>query len=314
MSVQISVERILAAPRYIDPVFLNSAVLENTALDRSLRCRAVLKVETQNPVGSFKGRGTELFAATALSGNETVVCASAGNFGQGLARAAGRRGQACVVFAAETANTNKIQAIRGFGADVRLTGADFDAAKEAAKTYAAEHRLRYVEDGSEASIGEGAGTIALELLWAAPCDAIVVQLGNGSLLAGIGTLFRRRSPQTRIVAVVAQNAPAMKLSIEAGRPVATSRANTIADGIAVRVPIEATLGLLRQCCDEIIAVDEATILQAMRLAKRDLGLVLEPAGAAGIAGLLAQPERFEDQRVATILSGGNISHEHLAQL
>src|SRR5205085_11614668 len=130
---------------------------------------------------------------------ETVVCASAGNFGQGLARAAGRRGQRCVVFAAENANPTKVQAMRRFGADVKLVGTDFDAAKEAAVAYTYQHGLRYVEDGSAPSIAEGAGTIGLELLAgsaqapqrvAQPLDAIIVQLGNGALLAGVGTVLR----------------------------------------------------------------------------------------------------------------------------
>jgi threonine dehydratase len=314
MNLQISIDRIFAAPHSIDPAFLNSPLLQNTQLDQSLGCRGVLKVETQNPVGSFKGRGTELFAATALTARETVVCASAGNFGQGLARAVVRRGHGCVVFAAETANPVKIEAIRRFGADVELIGTDFDAAKQAAMAYAAERGLRYVEDGSEASIAEGAGTIALELLSWPPCDAILVQLGNGALLAGVGTLLRERSAQTRIIAVVAENAPAMKLSIEAGRAVETEQANTIADGIAVRVPIPGTLELLRTCCDEVAAVEEAAILEAMRLVKRELGLVLEPAGAAGIAYLLTKPNRFRGQRVAAILSGGNVSRDLLQKL
>ena len=108
MNRKISMAGIAGAPPQIDPVFLNSPVLKDTSLDRSLGCQLVAKDETQNPVGSFKGRGTELFAATALTPGQTVVCASAGNFGQGLARAAARRGHACVVFAAENANPMKI--------------------------------------------------------------------------------------------------------------------------------------------------------------------------------------------------------------
>jgi threonine dehydratase len=314
MNLKISLANITAAPPRIDPVFLDSPVLQDTSLDRSLGCQLLAKVETDNPVGSFKGRGTELFAATALTPGQTVVCASAGNFGQGLARAAGRRGHACVVFAAENANPVKIEAMRRFGADVKLVGSDFDAAKEAAGTYASEHGLRFVEDGSEASIAEGAGTIGLELAASGRFDAILVQLGNGALLAGVGTALRELAPQTEIIAVVAANAPAMKLSIEAGRVIPTGTVNTIADGIAVRVPIPGTLELLRQCCDDVVAVEEAAILQALRLVHRDLGLMLEPAGAAGVAAILADAERFRGRRIATLFSGGNLSSELRTQL
>src|SRR4051812_40673544 len=112
MTFAISMPAILAAPPLIDPVFLNSRLLAGTPLDTTLGCRVIAKLEIENPVGSFKGRGTELFAATALAPGEAVVCASAGNFGQGLARAVRKRAQSCVVFAAETANQVKIAAMR----------------------------------------------------------------------------------------------------------------------------------------------------------------------------------------------------------
>jgi threonine dehydratase len=145
-------------------------------------------------------------------------------------------------------------------------------------------------------------------------DAVLVQLGNGALLAGVGTVLRELAPRTEIIAVVAASAPAMKLSIEAGRAVQTAKANTIADGIAVRVPIPGTVELLRYCCDDVVAVDEAAIVEALRLAHRELGLVLEPAGAAGIAAIMADPARFRGRRVATLLSGGNLSNELRTQL
>lgn len=149
MPMQTRLDRILDASRHIDPVFLDSPTHTSDALDAALRCQLVAKDETSNPIGSFKGRGTELFAALALQPGEPVVCASAGNFGQGLARAAIRRGHACTVFAAETANPVKLDAMRRLGADVRLAGADFDAAKDAVRHHAAAGGQRFVEDGNE---------------------------------------------------------------------------------------------------------------------------------------------------------------------
>jgi threonine dehydratase len=298
---------ILAASRHIDPAFLDSPVDTDSRLDGLLGCQVLAKVELDNPVGSFKGRGTELFCATSLREAEHLVTASAGNFGQGLARAAARRSHPCVVFAAENANRVKVEAMRRFGADVHLAGADFDAAKVAARRHANTHDLRFVEDGLEPAIAEGAGTIALELLRDTSFDAIVLPLGNGALLAGIGTVLRELAPHTEIIAVVADNAPAMKLSLEAGRVVETDKAETIADGIAVRVPIASTLADLRACCDDIVAVSEQDIFDAMRLVHQCLGRTTEPAGAVGLAAILADRRRFADRRVATILSGGNIS-------
>ncbi|WP_266159584.1 threonine ammonia-lyase [Dyella silvatica] len=303
------IANILAASRQIDPVFLNSPTASDDALNAALGCHVVAKIETANPIGSFKGRGTELFCATALRAGESMVCASAGNFGQGLARAATKRGSPCHVFAAQTANPLKVEAMRRFGAIVHLVGHDFDQAKHAAREYANEHGMRFVEDGVEPAIAEGAGTIAIELASAQPFETMLVPLGNGALLAGVGTALRHIAPHVDIIAVVAAAAPAMKLSLEAGQAIETESANTIADGIAVRVPIADSLAHLRACCDAVVAVSEADIFKAMQLVHRHLDLVLEPAGAVGIAAILAEPGRFADRRVATILCGGNISVE-----
>ncbi|MGO4701975.1 threonine ammonia-lyase [Dyella sp. 2RAB6] len=312
MATPLDLDGVFAAPSLIDPVFLRTPMRVSPALDTALGCRLLAKDETDNPIGSFKGRGTELFVATALHPGEAVVSASAGNFGQGLARAATRRGHACTVFAAEAANPAKLDAMRALGADVRLAGADFDAAKAAARRYAEEMKLRFVEDGAEPAIAQGAGTIALELLAEAAPEVVLVPLGNGALLEGIGSVLRARLPSAEIVAVVAAGAPSMKLSLEAGRAIETERADTIADGIAVRVPIASRLAQLRRCCDRIVAVDEAQLMRAMRLLHRHLGMVVEPAGAAGVAAILAEPKRYTGRLVATVLCGKNI-HPSLRQ-
>jgi threonine dehydratase len=301
------IQRMRDALRHIDPVFLHSRVVESDALDAIAGCQVLAKVELENPVASFKGRGTEWFCETALIPGEPLVCASAGNFGQGLARAATRRGHACIVFASHGATSVKVEAMRRFGADIRLAGEDFDAAKQVARVYASAQRLRFVEDGGEPAIAEGAGTIALEILDAEDFDVMVVPLGNGALLAGIGAAMRYLAPRVQIVAVVAQNAAAMKHSLEAGYVIETARADTIADGIAVRVPIAGSLSALRACCDAVIAVTEQQIFEAMQLIHRHLHLLVEPAGAVGVAAVLAEAPRFATRRVATVLSGGNIA-------
>jgi threonine dehydratase len=306
MTLSLDLDGVLAASPQIDPVFLHTPLRRAAALDDALGCRLLGKDETDNPIGSFKGRGTEWFVATALNSGEAIVSASAGNFGQGLARAATRRGHACTVFAAQTANPAKLEAMRALGAEVRLAGMDFDAAKSAARQYAEEHRLRFVEDGAEPAIAQGAATIALELLAEAAPEVVLVPLGNGALLEGIGSVLRARAPSVEIVAVVAAGAPSMKLSLEAGRAIETAHADTIADGIAVRVPIASRLPQLRRCCDRIVAVSEAQLLDAMRLIQRHLGMVVEPAGAAGVAGILAEPARHAGRLVATVLCGKNI--------
>jgi threonine dehydratase len=306
----LDIARMLTARRHIDPVFLDSPLVDHPALDAELGCTLVSKVETLNPIRSFKGRGAELFAACELQPGAALVCASAGNFGQGLARAAARRGHPCIVFAAETANPVKVEAMRRLGADVRLAGADFDAAKSAARDHAREAGMRFVEDGAEPTIAEGAGTIGVELTAAAPgLEVVTVPLGDGALLAGVGAAIRHNAPQVEIIGVVAEQAPALQLSLAEGRVVETERADTIADGIAARLPVAEALAMLAGRYDAIVAVAEDDIVRAMQLVHDRLGLVLEPAGAVGIAAIMANRQRFRGKRVATILTGSNISRE-----
>ena len=303
------VAQIEAAAHAIDPLFLHTPLVRSEALDRALGREVVLKVETLTPIRSFKGRGASwLLQRLGGEAEGGLVCASAGNFGQGLAHAARSHGVTATVFAATGANPLKIEAMRGFGAEVRLEGHDFDAAKAAARSFAAATGRIFVEDGLHAAIAEGAGTIALEMGAAGALgDVILVPLGNGSLVNGIGAWIKARHPATRVVAVAAAGAPAMALSWRAGHAIETPSTRTIADGVAVRVPVPEALAVMRTTVDDVLEVDEAAILQAMRLAFQTLGLVVEPAGAVGLAALVADPDLGRGQRVSTILCGGNVT-------
>jgi threonine dehydratase len=278
-------------------------------LDRELGCRLALKVETLTPIRSFKGRGASwLVHRLGDSARAGLVCASAGNFGQGVAYAARARAIPTTVFAAVNASPVKVAAMRAFGAEVRLEGVDFDAAKAAARDFAAVSGRVFVEDGAHPAIAEGAGTIARELDRAgALTDTVLVPLGNGSLVNGIGTWIRARRPEVRVVAVAAAGAPAMELSWRAGRAIETPGVATIADGVAVRVPVPEALAVMRSTVDDILLVGEADIVAGMRLAFSSLGLVAEPAGAIGLAALLAAREEFSGRDVTTLLCGSNVT-------
>ncbi|XWN33250.1 MAG: pyridoxal-phosphate dependent enzyme [Devosia sp.] len=303
---RLSPQRIEAASCLIDPVFLKSPQFVCAPLSDALGVDTVLKVETLNPVRCFKGRGADLYVAT-LEGEAALVCASAGNFGQALAYCAGKRGLPVTVYTSVTANPLKVERMRALGATVVLEGADFDAAKAAANENAG--KAHFVEDGKEVAISEGAGTIAVELVaMGGPLDAVVVPLGNGALLSGIGAYLRHKSPQTAVIGVVAEGAPAMERSWRKKQVVVTESADTIADGIGVRVPVPEALDDLEGLIDDIVIVDDDAILSAMGLAHRHAGLVVEPAGAAGLAAIAEYKERFAGMRVATVLCGGNVSH------
>lgn len=303
----LSADRIAEAMSLIDPVFLRTPLLRETTLDRALGLELSLKIETLNPLRSFKGRGTDLLVSQ-LRDQRLLVCASAGNFGQGLARAAARRSRQAIVYAARNANQLKVDAMRAFGAEVRLFGKDFDAAKDAARRFAASCDAYYVEDGAVAEIAEGAGTMALELSEAGLMpETILVPLGNGALITGIGAWCRHAERGTRVVGVVAQGAPAMQLSFAAREPLPTETARTIADGIAVREPVPYAVEMMKSTVDEVIGVSEDAIIRAMRLVLGHTGIVVEPAGVVGIAALLEYPERWRGARVAVPLCGGNVT-------
>lgn len=291
----------------IDPVFLRSPELCDTPLDSALGCRLVLKDETRNPIHCFKGRGASLYSAE-LDGGRRVVCASAGNFGQAMAWACRARGIPLTVHAGVHANPLKIERMRTLGAKVVLYGTDFDAAKDEARSRAAAAGDRYVEDGREPAIAEGAGTIGVELLASGdPPDAVILPLGNGALLTGVGRWIKARAPGTRVVGVCAAGAPSMAESWRSGRVVTHTETATIADGIAVRVPVPEALADMAGTVDDVLLVSEASLHEAMRLLYRNTGLAAEPAGAAGVAALLEHRAQFQGRTVATVLCGGNLT-------
>jgi threonine dehydratase len=308
---RLSLDRIARAMHVIDPVFLDTPQYRAEAVEAELGCRLVVKVESVNPIRSFKGRGSSL-AAAGLAAGSRVVCASAGNFGQAMAYACRTRELFCRVYASVTANAYKVERMRALGAEVVLEGEDFDAAKLAARRHAAASGARMVEDSLEPATGEGAATIGVELLrWPRAFDAMVIALGNGALATGVGRWFKAHSPSTEMVAVAAAGAPAMVESWRSGRIVTHERINTIADGIGVRLPVPEAVADMAGTVDDCLTVGDDSMLAAMRLLHRQLGLVVEPSGAAGIAALMQHPARFEGKLVATVICGGNLTQEQM---
>jgi threonine dehydratase len=310
---RLSVERIGQAASVIDPVFLNSPQFRTEPLEKQLNCRVVVKVETLNPIRSFKGRGAEYLLAT-LSGRPHLVCATAGNFGQGMAFAARKRGMPLTIFASINANPLKVERMRALGAEVRLAGENFKEAHSAAKAFAAEYGAQLIEDGRIPAIAEGAGTIGLELLrWPEPFDAILVPLGDGALIGGVARWVKAHRPATQIIGICASGAPAMERSWRARQAQELGQTTTIADGIAVQSPYPEAVADLVGLADDILLVEDHALLAAMQQAHRELGVVLEPSGAAGLAALKTYRDRFKGQLIATILTGGNVTPEQMRQ-
>jgi threonine dehydratase len=296
----------------IDPVFLDSPVLAHGALDAALGCACVLKIETLNPIRSFKGRGAEAVMASMDPLPAHVVASSSGNWGQGLSRAARRRGVGVTIFSEEGDNPQKLDAMRQLGADVRLAPRGSDT-KAAARRVADSMGARFVEDGGHPEIAAGAGTMAEELTRQRPeLDAVIVPIGDGALISGVGSWFKAASPLTRVVGVTATGSPAMRLSLEAGRPI-TAPADSIAVGIAFHPPVASAVDDVAAVVHEVVSVDDEALLDAMALLLRGAGVVSEPSGAAGIAAILRHRSLFAERRVAVIITGSNVRPELLAE-
>jgi len=309
--MRLSLGRIEEAATAVDPVFLHSPHYRWDWFSARFGVDLFVKVETLNPIRSFKGRGASFFMSRRHKDSARLVTASAGNFGQGLAYAARSHGVAVDIFAAETESPVKLEAMRRFGATLHLQGEDFDGAKAAGKAWAAEQGLFFAEDGQEVEFAEGAGTIAMEL---APLhlDVVVIPLGNGALLSGIGCWMKAHSPRTRIVGVCAAAAPSMEQSWRRGGTVVrTATANTIADGISVREPIADAVADVQECMDDCLTIGDRRIRDAMQLLLQQGGLVVEASGAIGVAATALLANEWRNMRVATILCGGNLTPQQI---
>jgi threonine dehydratase len=310
---RLSLERIEQAAQAIDPVFLKTPQFVSEPLSDELGIRVALKIETLNPIRSFKGRGAD-YLVSQLRDDVHLVCASAGNFGQAMAYACRKRRLKLTVYASTRANSLKVDRIRRLGAQVFLHGSDFDEAKLEAKRVALDLGARFIEDSLDIETVEGAGTMGLEWLdFPEPLDALLVALGNGAMFNGVARVLKARRPNTRMIAVQAAGAPAMIESWRAGRAISHDRLDTIADGIGVRVPIPEALEDMRDLVDDAILVSENAIIQGMRLLHHHVGVVAEPSAAVGIAAMLEQPETFRNQRVGTIVCGGNLTVEQMGK-
>jgi threonine dehydratase len=311
MNHRLKIENIREAAQTIDPVFLRTPQYYADSLSRLLGTKIVVKIETANPIRSFKGRGAE-YLASKIPRKTRLITASAGNFGQAMAYACSRRDIALTVYASVNANPFKLERMRTLGATVMLHGEDFDAAKIEAKRVGRETGARMVEDGLDVETGEGAGTIGLELAdWKEQLDAVLLPLGNGALACGVGRYLKHVRPEIRVVAIQSAGAPAMLESWQQKRVVTFDTISTIADGIGVRIPIPECVRDMEDIVDDGIFVQDASLLEAMRLTHEHLGIVLEPSGAAGIAAILENRERFADQSVAVVLCGGNLTPEQM---
>jgi threonine dehydratase len=279
-------------------------------------CEVWVKHENHTPTGAFKVRGgLNLVAQLAplqprVSG---LASATRGNHGQSLAFAARRHGLPCTIVVPLRNSTSKNASMRAWGAELIEHGRDFDEARVFAHGLAAERGLRFVGP-FEGELVAGVASYALELFRATPpLDRVFVPIGCGSGICGLIAARDALGLATRIVGVVSTRANAYAQSFRAGHAIETATADTMADGMAVRVPVDAALAEIRRGAEDVVEVTDAEIEHAMRAYFDDTHQVAEGAGAAPLAALLKWQER-RGKRVAVILAGGNVDRETYARI
>jgi len=311
---ELTAQAIRDAAATIDPVFTGSPQFVHDGLSERLGVPVVVKVETVNPIRSFKGRGTWV-AVHGLAGegrigpDRPIVVASAGNFGQGVAYAARALGVSTVVFTSRHANRGKVARMRALGATVIAEGEDFDDARGASERYAAERGAELLVDGDDPRIATGAASLALEVTDAVDAGVLPrlavasVPVGNGALIDGVGSWLRHASAGTRVVGVQAEGADAMTRSFAAGRPIDGDHVDTYADGIASRIAIPRAVELMFGRVDAMHTVTEDALHEAQAALTEALGITVEGAAGASWAGLIESPPT--DGAALVIITGSN---------
>lgn len=308
------VERAAAAIR---GAIVRSPTVAAPALSQLAGAEIFLKLETQHLTGSFKERGAlvKLLSLGAAARKRGVVAMSAGNHAQGVAYHAARLGIPATIVMPQGTPFTKIDRTEAYGATVVLEGTTLSAASAAADQFARDKGVAFVHPYDDAAVIAGQGTIGLELVEdCRDLDTVVVPIGGGGLISGIATAVKARAPRIEVVGVQAALYPSMYRLMrgeDAGSP---SDAPTLAEGIAVKEPGKLTRQIIKALVSDIRLVDEAAIEGAVEAFIERQKLVVEGAGAAGLAAVLGAPERFRGRRVAIVVTGGNIDSRLLASV
>lgn len=306
----INLQTIYEAKETIKNIVAKTPLAYAPYLSEMSECEVYLKKENLQVTGAFKIRGAYNKIATLSDAQRDcgVIAASAGNHAQGVALSASLFSIKAVIVMPESTPLTKINGVRHYGAEVILAGTNYDEAYAYAKEYGNKHALTFVHPFEDAAVIAGQGTVGLEILENCEnLDAVIVPIGGGGLIAGIATAIKETNPSIRIIGVTASGAPAFKNSFALKEAIDSTTVRTIADGIAVRDTSKITLEYALKYVDEIIAVDDAEIASAILYLLEKQKLVVEGAGAVGVAALLHHKiENIKNKRVAVVLSGGNM--------
>lgn len=308
----ISSDKIDRASINIHDVVSKTPLIRNFNLSKKYQCNIYLKREDMQVVRSFKIRGAyhkmKTMEKDAMANG--VICASAGNHAQGVAFACSALNIHGLIYMPTTTPRQKISKVKHFGGEwieVRLVGDTFDDANKVALKHSADENLPYIHPFNDEEVMAGQGTVAKEILdeMLSPVDILFVAVGGGGLISGVGSYFRQKSPDTKIIAVEAEGAPALAESLKAGRLVRLEKIDSFADGIAVQEIGDKTFEICKKVIDDIILVPEGKICSSILSLYNDEAIVVEPAGAVSFAALDYYKEEIKGKHVVIIVCGGN---------
>jgi threonine dehydratase len=307
---------VLAARARIAPYLRPTPLYRYPAIDTLTGAQVWVKHENHQPVGAFKVRGgvNLVCQLNADERRQGVITASTGNHGLSVAYAADLFGMHAVVCMPERANPVKVDPMLALGAEVVLHGRDFDEAREHCERLAAERGYRYIHSGNEPALIAGVATYTLEILEAEPdIGMIVVPVGGGSGSAGACIVAKAIRPSIEVIGVQAEAAPAAYRSWQTRALVPDAMA-TLAEGLATRTAFELPQRILWELLDDFVLVSEDALKSATRVMISKTRNLVEPAGAAALAAVLREPDRFAGRKIAIVCSGGNISPAQLVEL
>lgn len=306
----VTIDDIRRAREVVHGTIIRTPMLPDNRLSHEVGANAFVKAENLQRSGSFKIRGAynKISKLTPEEKQRGVVTGSAGNHAQGVAMAARLHGIKATIVFPEYAPLNKISATKKQGAEVILHGSSFDEAVAHSKELGAEHGYTYVHAFDDPLIIAGQGTTGLEIAEDLPdANVIVVPIGGGGIISGIAIAVKELIPGVRIVGVQSENCASIRPSLAAGKPIVADFQTTIADGIAVKRPGDLTLPIVERLVDEIVEVSDDEIARAIYHGIQNNRLVVEGAGAAGVAALLAGKVKTNpNDKVCAVLCGGNI--------
>lgn len=312
----LTLEKVREAQAVLVGVARHTGLVPSGNLSRLAGGSVYLKTENMQRTGSFKIRGAyvKLQSLTAEQRSRGVVAASAGNHAQGVAVAAAAAGAKAVIVMPESASLSKVAATRGYGAEVVLCGHSYQDAARHAQEIVVETGATLVAPFDDYQVMAGQGTVGLEIAEDLPdVDVVLVPVGGGGLIAGVATALKGVLPRVRIIGVQAAGAAAVVESFRSGHCQSVPVVKTIADGIAVGRPGDLTFPVIRALVDDVIAVEDEDISRAIVYLLERAKLVVEGAGAVGVAALMSGRLRVAGEKAVVVLSGGNVDMNSVAR-